>query len=105
MRSDAILAKMLETPDEGGGGGDIKEEVKNLETILSNKIDKKIGELNTKINELTKARENTGADTKARENTGADTKDNESKAQTDTKTLNDGGNEDGKDNNESKENG
>ena len=95
MRSDAILAKMLETPDEGGGGGDIKEEVKNLETILSNKIDKKIGELNTKINELTKARENTGADTK----------DNEGKAQTDTKTLNDGGNEDGKDNNESKENG
>lgn len=95
MRSDAILAKMLETPDEGGGGGDIKEEVKNLETILSNKIDKKIGELNTKINELTKARESAGADTK----------DNESKAQTDTKTLNDGGKEDGKDNNESKENG
>lgn len=94
MRSDAILAKMLETPEQGGGGGDIKEEVKNLETILSNKIDKKIGELNTKINELTKARESAGADTK----------DNESKAQTDTKTLNDGGNEDGKDNNESKEN-
>jgi hypothetical protein len=95
MRSDAILAKMLETPDEGGGGGDIKEEVKNLETILSNKIDKKIGELNTKINELTKARESAGADTK----------DNESKAQTDTKTLDNGGKEDGKDNNESKENG
>lgn len=94
MRSDAILAKMLETPEQGGGGGDIKEEVKNLETILSNKIDKKIGELNTKINELTKARESAGADAK----------DNESKAQTDTKTLNDGGNEDGKDNNESKEN-
>lgn len=94
MRSDAILAKMLETPEQGGGGGDIKEEVKNLETILSNKIDKKIGELNTKINELTKARESAGADAK----------DNESNAQTDTKTLNDGGNEDGKDNNESKEN-
>lgn len=93
MRSDAILAKMLETPDEGGGGGDIKEEVKNLETILSNKIDKKIGELNTKINELTKARESAGANTK----------DNEGKAQTDTKTLEDGGKEDGKDN-ESKEN-
>ena len=93
MRSDAILAKMLETPEQGGGGGDIKEEVKNLETILSNKIDKKIGELNTKINELTKARESAGADTK----------DNESKAQTDTKTLNNGGKEDGKDN-ESKEN-
>ena len=83
MRSDAILAKMLETPEQGGGGGDIKEEVKNLETILSNKIDKEI--------------------TKARESAGADTKDNESKAQTDTKTLNDGGKEDGKDN-ESKEN-
>lgn len=95
MRSDAILAKMLETPEQGGGGGDIKEEVKNLETILSNKIDKKIGELNTKINELTKARESAGADTK----------DNESKAQTDTKTLDNGGKEDGKDNNESKENG
>ena len=95
MRSDAILAKMLETPEQGGGGGDIKEEVKNLETILSNKIDKKIGELNTKINELTKARESAGADAK----------DNEGKAQTDTKTLNDGGKEDGKDNNESKENG
>lgn len=95
MRSDAILAKMLETPEQGGGGGDIKEEVKNLETILSNKIDKKIGELNTKINELTKARESAGADTK----------DNESKAPADTKTLNDGGKEDGKDNNESKENG
>ena len=94
MRSDAILAKMLETPEQGGGGGDIKEEVKNLETILSNKIDKKIGELNTKINELTKARESAGADTK----------DNEGKAQTDTKTLNDGGNEDDKDN-ENKENG
>lgn len=94
MRSDAILAKMLETPEQGGGGGDIKEEVKNLETILSNKIDKKIGELNTKINELTKARESAGADTK----------DNESKAPADTKTLNDGGKEDGKDNNESKEN-
>lgn len=95
MRSDAILAKMLETPEQGGGGGDIKDEVKNLETILSNKIDKKIGELNTKINELTKARESAGADTK----------DNESKAQTDTKTLDNGGKEDGKDNNESKENG
>jgi phage-related minor tail protein len=95
MRSDAILAKMLETPDEGGGGGDIKEEVKNLETILSNKIDKKIGELNNKLNEITKARESAGANTK----------DNEGKAQTDTKTLEDGGNEDGKDNNESKENG
>lgn len=95
MRSDAILAKMLETPEQGGGGGDIKEEVKNLETILSNKIDKKIGELNTKINELTKARESAGADTK----------DNESKAPTDTKTLENGGKEDGKDNNESKENG
>ena len=95
MRSDAILAKMLETPEQGGGGGDIKEEVKNLETILSNKIDKKIGELNTRLNEITKARESAGADTK----------DNESKAQTDTKTLNDGGKEDGKDNNESKENG
>ena len=95
MRSDAILAKMLETPEQGGGGGDIKEEVKNLETILSNKIDKKIGELNSKLNEISKARESAGADTK----------DNESKAQTDTKTLNDGGNEDGKDNNESKENG
>ena len=95
MRSDAILAKMLETPDAGGGGGDIKEEVKNLETILSNKIDKKIGELNSKINELTKANESIGTDTKG----------NESKAQTDTKTLNDGGKEDGKDNNESKENG
>ncbi len=95
MRSDAILAKMLETPEQGGGGGDIKEEVKNLETILSNKIDKKIGELNTKINELTKARESAGADTK----------DNESKAPADTKTLNNGGKEDGKDNNESKENG
>ena len=94
MRSDAILAKMLETPEQGGGGGDIKEEVKNLETILSNKIDKKIGELNTKINELTKARESAGADTK----------DNESKAQTDTKTLDNGGKEDGKDNNESEEN-
>ena len=94
MKSDAILAKMLETPEQGGGGGDIKEEVKNLETILSNKIDKKIGELNTKINELTKARESAGADTK----------DNESKAQTDTKTLDNGGKEDGKDNNESEEN-
>ena len=82
MRSDAILAKMLETPEQGGGGGDIKEEVKNLETILSNKIDKKIGELNNKLNEITKARESAGAD---------------------TKTLNDGGKEDGKDN-ESKEN-
>ncbi len=95
MRSDAILAKMLETPDQGGGGGDIKEEVKNLETILSNKIDKKIGELNNKLNEITKARESAGADTK----------DNKDKAPADTKTLNDGGKEDGKDNNESKENG
>ncbi len=94
MRSDAILAKMLETPEQGGGGGDMKEEMKNLETILSNKIDKKIGELNSKLNEISKARESAGADTK----------DNESKAQTDTKTLNDGGKEDGKDN-ESKENG
>ena len=95
MRSDAILAKMLETPEQGGGGGDMKEEMKNLETILSNKIDKKIGELNSKLNEISKARESAGADTK----------DNESKAQIDTKTLNDGGNEDGKDNNENKENG
>ena len=95
MRSDAILAKMLETPDQGGGGGDIKEEMKNLETILSNKIDKKIGELNNKLNEITKAGENAGSDTK----------DNEGKAPADTKTLNDGGKEDGKDNNESKENG
>lgn len=93
MRSDAILAKMLETPDQGGGGGDIKEEVKNLETILSNKIDKKINELNNKFNEITKAGENSGTDTK----------DNESKAPTDTKTLDNGGKEDGK-NNESKEN-
>ena len=88
MRSDAILAKMLEAPDQGGGGGDIKEEMKNLETILSNKIDKKIGELNSKINEITKAGESTGTDTK----------DNESKAPTDTKTLENGGKEDGKDN-------
>lgn len=95
MRSDAILAKMLETPDQGGGGGDIKEEMKNLETILSNKIDKKIGELNSKLNEITKAGENAGSDTK----------DNGGKAPADTKTLNDGGKEDGKDNDESKENG
>lgn len=94
MRSDAILAKMLETPDQGGGGGDIKEEMKNLETILSNKIDKKIGELNNKINEITKAGESAGPDTK----------DNESKAPTDTKTLDNGGKEDGKDNKD-KENG
>lgn len=88
MRSDAILAKMLETPDQGGGGGDIKEEMKNLETILSNKIDKKIGELNNKLNEITKAGESAGSDTK----------DNEGKAPADTKTLEDGGKEDGKDN-------
>ena len=94
MRSDAILAKMLEIPEQGGGGGDIKEEMKNLETILSNKIDKKIGELNNKLNEITKAGESAAADTK----------DNEGKAPADTKTLNDGGKEDGKDN-ESKENG
>ena len=67
MKSDRILDKIYEDivkeqrGDENTSTG-YKEEVKNLEKRIKNEIDTKLGEIDKKLNKLTEAAKNTGAD-------------------------------------------